>query len=130
MTTTNDYRALSPVDVEQKLRQVVTEISRAEQALREARDAETDAEIEYRRTHRRAMLSPDCPIVTRGGTTTAERDAWVDEAASTDWENYRLAQAKCQAAADHVRATRDIATAVQSIGSLVRQAFQIGGANE
>jgi hypothetical protein len=36
---------------------------------------------------------------------------------------------RCQAAQDHVRTVRDVASAMQSISSLVRQAYSIGGAS-
>ncbi|MGH3095482.1 MAG: hypothetical protein ACRDMV_05715 [Streptosporangiales bacterium] len=121
------YQSLSPVDVERKLRHCVTEISQAEQQLRLARDEETNAELEYQSVHRRAMLSEDCPKVRRDGATAAERDAWVGEQCATTYTAYRVALAKREAAADHVRATRDIAVTVQSLGALVRQAYQMAG---
>jgi hypothetical protein len=104
-------------------------MTKAEQALRAARDSETDAEIAYKRVYRRAMLSPKCPKVTRGGFTVTERDAWVDEECAAEWERYRLAQTACQAAQDHVRSVRDIAVAVQSIGALVRTGYSVAGAS-
>jgi len=70
---------LTPLAVEAKLRQLVTDLSRAQIVLREARDAEVDARHEHDRAHRRALLSEKSPKVTRGGYTTADRDAWVDE---------------------------------------------------
>lgn len=118
---------MSPVEVEHRLRQCVSRLAKAEKALRDARDEETNAEIVYRQAHRRAMFSGDCPKVTRGGYTTAERDAWVDEQCANEWRAYRLAIAKREAAADHVRISRDIAVTVQSIGALVRQAFSMAG---
>ncbi|MEV0085235.1 hypothetical protein [Saccharopolyspora sp. NPDC050642] len=124
---TVSYESLTPVQIEQKLRQCVTDLTKAEQALRAARDAETHAEITYRSAYRRAMLSPDCPKVTRGGYTTSERDAWVDDQCSEQWEAYRLAQTQREAAQDHIRTVRDVATAVQSIGALVRTAYAMAG---
>lgn len=124
---TDQYSPLSPVDVERKLREVVSEITRAEKQLREARDGETQAELDYKAAHRRAILSEDCPKVRRNGSTVDERNAWVEAQCAHEWEQYRFAQSACRAASDHVQATRDVATAVQSIGALVRQAFQVGG---
>lgn len=124
---TEPYMPLTPVQVEQKLRQLVTDLTKAEQALRDARDAETAAEISYRSAHRRAMLSGECPKVTRGGYTTAERDAWVDDQCAEQWADYRIAQARREAASDHVRIQRDIAVTVQSLGALVRQAYAVAG---
>jgi hypothetical protein len=125
----NGYVSLNPVQVEQKLIRCVNDLYAAEKALAQARDAETNAELEYRKYHRRALLSDECPKVTRGGFTVTERDAWVEEQCKEWFEDYRLSQMRCQAAQDHVRTVRDVASAVQSISSLVRQAYSIGGAS-
>ena len=127
MSSSDHYEALSPVQVEQKLRHCVTELTRAERELRTARDAETEAEIHYKSVYRKAILSADCPKVVRGGTTTAERDAWVDQQCEGDWQALRIAQARREAAQDHLRVQRDIATAVQSVGALVRSAYSVAG---
>lgn len=124
----SEYESLSPLQVEQKLRQCVTALTQAEMTLREARDKETDAEIAYRSLYRRALLSGDCPKVTRGGYTVTERDAWVEEQCAAHWEAYRRAQAAREAAQDHVRTQRDVASTVQSISALVRQAYSMAGA--
>lgn len=123
------YVALNPVQVEQKLRQCVTDLYGAEKQLAEARDAETNAELVYRRDHRRNLLSDECPKASRGGATVAERDAWVEERCQESFEHYRLAQTRCHAAQDHVRTVRDVTSSVQSIASLVRQAYSAAGAS-
>lgn len=122
------YEAMSPIGIENWLRTCVTELTNAERDLRTARDEETNADIAYRSAHRRAMFNPDCPKVTRGGYTTAERDAWVDEQCAFQWQQYRLAMTKRESAQDSLRTKRDIATAVQSIGALVRTAYNLAGA--
>jgi hypothetical protein len=121
------YVGLNPVQVEQKLRQCVTDLYAAEKQLAEARDAETNAELAYRRYHRQHLLSDECPKVARGGFTVADRDAWVEEQCKEWWEHYRLSQTRCQAAQDHVRTVRDVTSSVQSIASLVRQAYSMAG---
>lgn len=118
---------MTPVGVENWLRRSVSALTKAESDLRDARDEETDADIAYRSAHRKAMFHPDCPRVTRGGTTTAERDAWVDEQCAEEWQTYRLAVAKRESAQDSLRVKRDVATAVQSIGALVRTAYSTAG---
>lgn len=121
------YEPMTPVGVERWLRHSITKLTHAEKALREARDAETTADIDYRRAHRRAMLSPQCPRVTRGGYTTADRDAWVDDQCDAEWEAYRLAVKTREAAQDHLRTTREISNAVQSLGALVRSTYTMAG---
>lgn len=121
------YVSLNPVQVEQKLVQSVRDLYAAEQKLAEARDAEVEAEIAYQTAKRRLLLSEDCPKVSRGSVTVADRDAWIDNECADEWMAYRITQVKCQAAQDHVRTVRDVASTVQSIASLVRQAFSMAG---
>lgn len=122
-----NWEPLTPMQVEQKLRQLVTDLTLAEKSLREARDREVDTELSYRAAHRKAILSEDCPRVSRSGVTAADRDAWVDERCADEWQAYRLAQAAREAAQDHVRTVRDVAVTVQSIGALVRTAYSMAG---
>ncbi|GAA2861047.1 hypothetical protein [Nonomuraea rubra] len=117
----------TPTGVEARLRRLVTDLTRAQQALAQARDAEVDAKHAYEAAKRRAMFSGDCPKVTRGGFTTAERDAWVDEQAAGQRYHYDIAVAKREAAQDHLRVVRDQAEIVRSLGASVRQAYEIAG---
>jgi hypothetical protein len=58
---------------------------------------------------RRPLLSEKSPQVTRGGYTTAERDAWVsDQVADLKFE-------------------MDKAEIVRSLGASVRQAYELAG---
>src|SRR6516165_9019872 len=70
---------LTPLSVEQKLRQLVNDLARAQVVLREARDGEVDARHEYDRARRKVLLSEKSPKVTRGGFTVGEQSAWVEE---------------------------------------------------
>lgn len=121
------YEQLRPDQIEEKLRDLVNSMTRAEFKLRAARDAETDAEILYRAAHRKAMLSDKCPVVSRSAHTTAYRDAWVEEVCADEWQAYRLAQTACEAAKDHVRTQRDVVSAVQTIASLWKASFSVSG---
>lgn len=125
---TQSYTPLTPPEVEAKLRACTREMLDAERELRAARDVETDCEIAYRKAHTTAMLSGDCPRVTRGEVTVADRDAWVDERCHGEWRALRLATAGREIAADRIRVTRDITSAVQTIAQMVRQAYSVVGA--
>lgn len=57
----NDPEPLTPVAVEQKLRQLVTDLSRAQIALAQARDEEVDRRYEYERARRKTLLSANHP---------------------------------------------------------------------
>lgn len=118
---------MTPIEVEVALEQAAAELARAEKELREARDAETDAEVVYQRVHRRAMLSENCPRVERGGATVAERDAWVADRCAKEWEEWLIAKTRCKAAEDHLRTTRDITSTWQTIAGLVKAAMSLAG---
>lgn len=122
-----DYEPLSPLDVEAKLRGLVNDMSAAQKALREARDAETNAEIAYKRARARAFHSQDVPHVTRGGTTTGERDAWIDEQVMDEWSVFRLATTGREVAQDRLRVVLAIAETVRSLGASVRTAYTLAG---
>ncbi|SEN89002.1 hypothetical protein [Nonomuraea pusilla] len=117
----------TPAGVESRLRRLVTDLTLAQQALANARDAEVEAKHAFEASRRRAIFSGDCPKVTRGGYTTADRDAWVDEQAKTQRYQYDLAVARREAAQDHLRVVRDPAEIVRSLGASVRQAYEIAG---
>lgn len=118
---------LTPVDVEGRLRQAVTELTKSQAELRTARDVETDAELTYQSAHRRMLLSNECPPVRRDGYTAAERDAWVMQQVENEYGAYRHAKTRREAAEDHLRVTREIASTVQSLGAMVRSAYQLAG---
>jgi hypothetical protein len=119
--------ALTPLDVERKLRQLVNDLARAQAELREARDAEVDARHEYDRARRRALLSEKSPKVTRGGYTVAEQAAWVEE----ECADLKFAADKAtvvrEAAQDRLRVLLAQAEIVRSLGASVRQAFEMAG---
>ena len=125
MTTTEP---LTPLAVEAKLRQLVTELSRAQASLRQARDLEVDARHEYDRAKRRALLSDKSPKVTRGGYTVAEQTAWVDnECADLKLKSDKATVVR-EAAQDHLRVLLAQAEIVRSLGASVRQAYDMAGA--
>ena len=95
---------LTPLAIESKLRQLVTELTRAQSSLALARDLEVDAKHAWERARRRALLSEKSPKVTRGGYTTAERDAWVDDQVTDLRFAYDRAVVTRESAQDHLRA--------------------------
>lgn len=125
--TQRPYEALSPVQIEQRLSHSISDLTRAEAALRAARDQETDAEIAYRSAFYRATLDKHAPEVSRGGYTVAERDAWVGLRCREQWEAYRRAQTVREAAQDHLRTVRDITEVLRSLGASVRTAYEGAG---
>jgi hypothetical protein len=123
----DDYQPLSPVGIEQKLRNLVNQLAAAYKDLAEARDAEVHAKHAYESEHRAALLSPDRPRVERGGMTTAERDAWVAEQCVDKREAYDIAEVVRKAAEDHLRVVRDQASVVQTLARSVQQAYSMAG---
>jgi hypothetical protein len=120
---------LTPLAVETKLRSLVSELTRAQQALAQARDIEVDRKHELNRERRRALLSQERPKVERGGFTTAERDAWVDDRVAALQFDYDKAVITRESAQDHLRVLRDQAEIVRSLGASVRTAYEMAGAS-
>ena len=120
---------LTPLAVEAKLRHLVTELSQAQIALRQARDLEVDRRHEYDRARRRALLSEKSPKVTRGGYTVAEQAAWVEgECADLKFDADKATVIR-EAAQDRLRVLLAQAEIVRSLGASVRQAFDMAGAS-
>lgn len=119
---------LTPVATEQKLRQLVNDLGRAQVALSVARDAEVDAKHALNRARRRALLSAECPKITRGGWSAAERDAWVSDRVTDLEEAYDRAVVVRESAQDHLRVLRDQAECVRSLNASVRLAYGMAGA--
>lgn len=130
MPTEREYEALTPVQIESRLSHSITDLTRAQQALREARDLETDCEIEYKTAHYRAVLDQNAPVVARDGHTVAERDAWVALRCRDQWVRYRRAEAAREAAQDHLRTVRDVVEVLRSLGASVRTAYEGAGRAE
>ena len=122
------YEPLSPVDIERRLRWLVTALTDAQKDLANARDMEVDRKHELNAERRRWLLAPERPKVTRGGFTTSERDAWVDDRVTELQRAYDVAVATRESAQDHLRVLRDQAEIVRSLGASVRQAYEIAGA--
>ena len=121
---------LSPVQVEAKLRALVNDLAAAQKALARARDAEVDAKHEYEKAKRRHLLSGEAPKVARGGFTTAERDAWVDDKTDDARFAYDKATVIRESAQDHLRTLRDQAECVRSLGASVRLSYELAGVGQ
>ncbi|WP_101791094.1 hypothetical protein [Nonomuraea indica] len=117
----------TPVGIEAKLRRLVTDLTMAQQTLAKVRNDEVDAKHGYEAAKRRALFSGDCPKVARGGYTTADRDAWVDEQVRNLRYQYDLAVAKREAAQDLLRVVRDQAMVVMALANSVRTSYQVAG---
>lgn len=120
--------ALTPVAVEAKLLALVNDMYQAQKTLGEARDRETAAEVTYKRAKARAFHHSDCPHVSRGGHTVADRDAWVDTKVMDDWAQARVATTAREVAQDNLRVVLAVAETVRSLGASVRSAYSLAGA--
>lgn len=116
----------TPVTARNRVRRVGSDLVRAEMDLKAARDAEVNAKHDYEKAKRAAALSPDAPRVVRGGTTVAEREAWVDERCDSLEFQYRLAEATRQAAKDHYDTINTQAMLSQAILKSIDAAFRMG----
>ena len=118
---------LTPVQIERRLRSLINDLTLAQQMLADARDTEVNAKHSLNRERRKWLLSGQAPKVTRGGFTTAERDAWVDDKVDSHQFIYDKAVITRESAQDHLRVLRDQAEVVRSLGASVRQAYELAG---
>lgn len=125
MGTLPDYEPLTPIQIESRLRALVTELTKAQSALREARDREVEAEIELAAA--KDAVADTAPKVERGVVTVGEREEWIDRTTREQWTVLRRAEAARKAAEDYLRIVRDQASVVQSLGASVRVAYGMAG---
>lgn len=121
---------LTPLDCERKLRAIVNEMTRAQNALRVARDKEVDLKHRYQAAKRVAFASPECPKPSRGGYTVADREVWVDGQCAAEERAYDDAVADREDARDHLNTVRDQATSVQSLLRSTWKAFDLSGTTQ
>lgn len=122
--------SLTPVDVERKLTALVSEITTAQQELRHAREAETDALVAHKRAVLTAAHDGDCPRVARGGATVADREAFIDSRTVGTWEALKRAETAREVCQDRLRAVLAVSEVVRSLGSSVRTAYAMAGVGQ
>lgn len=128
MTTPHaDTHPLTPVAAERRLVQLDSEMTKAELALRKARDEEVDAKHAYEAARRRAGFDKECPRVARGGATVDERKQWIDDRCADEQRKYDLKVAAREAAQDHHKTVRDQAMIAMALLRSVSTAFNMSG---
>jgi hypothetical protein len=112
--------AWDPVDAEMRLRALDAALDVAVTKVKDARDKEVGLWRKFRDARSDAMLSPDCPKVSRGGYTTGERDAWVEREVLDAEAAYKKAIADRENAVDEMFKLKDQAAIVGKLSDLVR----------
>jgi hypothetical protein len=118
---------LTPVASERQLRWVLSALTFGQKALAKVRDAEVSAKHLFERARRAAILSAECPKVSRDGYSAAERDAWCDERCCAEREVYEVAKATREAAEDHLRTLREQAMVMSQLNRSVITAYSMAG---
>lgn len=119
--------SLTPVDIEQRLIQLITQLTKAQGHLSETRDLETEAEIALKRARIAWAADESCPRPARGSVTIAQREAWIDAKVEAEWEQHRRFVTQREIAVDALRTTREIASVVQTLARSVQQAYSMSG---
>lgn len=122
-----DDHALTPVMAEKRLQWLDNEMTRAELALRTARDNEVAAKHEYEAARRQAGFDKECPRVGRGSATVDERKQWIDDRCATQQRAYDLNVAAREGAQDHHRTVRDQAMVAMALLRSVTTAYNVSG---
>jgi hypothetical protein len=119
---------LTPVAIEARLVSLITATTQAQTDLRAFRRAEVDAEVAYKRAKLAASFDGNCPKVTRGGYTVADRDAWIELQCIDQWEAYRRATVAREIEVDHLRVLAIEHESTRSLGASVRTSLSLAGA--
>jgi hypothetical protein len=130
VTNADDWTEFTPIGSERAITNAKNYMGEAFAELKAARLAELEAKRVERRARTEAILGGDCPKVTRGGWTTAERDAWVERRTLAELEALDAAVVVRENAADHLRTVREQSSLVQSRHKSVMQAYQMAGVGE
>jgi hypothetical protein len=120
---------LSLMDSQRQQRWALRAMWEAKKLLASTRDEEVEAETVYLSARRRAFFHVDCPVVVRGGVTTAERDAWVDDQVGDLEAKWKLAKAATQAAKDHMDTLRAQAILIAGLAKTTQQIHAGAGVN-
>lgn len=129
----DQYRAEefeTPVTARNRCRALGTALIQAEIDVKEARDVEVEAEQAFQSATRRAYLSPQAPAVERGGYTTKQLDAWVTAQAEDARREWKIAEARRQAAWNHYERINTQVMLAQSILRSIDRAFALGTGTE
>jgi hypothetical protein len=124
--TDNIYHPLTVIETEQLLRDINRSLGEAVRDLRAARQEELKALKAYRRVYRKAMFSEDCPVVSRGTATVADRDAWVEEQVEAEWFAHQVAEGAREDAKNFLQTVKEQASVLQSIASGQRTLMKLG----
>jgi hypothetical protein len=106
---------LSLIESQKFQRWVLRAMWDATNELKTVRDLEVEAEQAFQSARRRAFFREDCPIVTRGATTVADRDAWIDREVEDLEEKWKPAKATTQAAKDRMDTIRSQAVLISAL---------------
>jgi len=120
--------SLTPVESEQQISDLIKAAYDAQKTLADARDTETASEIEYKRAKAKTYHRGDCPKVTRGGYTVADKDAWIDEQVMDEWVALKIATTAREVAQDNLRVILAVSESARSLNASVRQAYSVAGA--
>lgn len=130
MTGAEDWTEFTPIGSERAITNAKNDMGEALKELKASRHTELEAKLAERRARTTAILGGECPKVSRGGWTTAERDAWVERQTLAELEVLDAAVVVRENAVDHLRVVREQASLVQSRHKSVMQAYNIAGIGE
>ena len=122
-----DDHALTPVAAERRLLTLDSEMTKAELALRRARDEEVEAKHTWEAAKRQASFSDQCPHVSRGGSTVDERKQWIEGQCADQQRTYDLKVAAREGAQDHHRTVRDQSMIALGLLRSVTTAYNMSG---
>lgn len=118
---------LTPADVDRYLRGLHNELYYAQRALREARYKEVQALKEYSDAKQPYLMDPDCPDPTKSGVSKAAQEEWLCARIPDLFWKHQGAKVVRMNAQDYARRLDSQVKVLQSINSIVKQAYDQSG---
>lgn len=120
--------ALSLEDSKRHHQWVLRAMFVAKKQLEAARNHEVEMRKAFKSAKRRAQLSSERPKVSRGGWTTAEQAAWVEQRVEKEEFDYDVAKSVREAAEDQLDTLRSQSITIGSLAKLVQKIQDVAGA--
>lgn len=118
---------LTPADVDRYLRGLHNELYYAQRALREARYKEVQALKAYSDAKQPLLMNADCPDPAKSGVSKAAQEEWLCARIPDPYWAYQGAKVVRMNAQDYARRLDSQVKVLQSINSIVKQAYDLSG---
>jgi hypothetical protein len=115
--------ALTPVEIERFLHQLLNATASNQIMLMRLRTDELDAKIAYEKRHLVATSSEECPTVSRNGGTVAQRDDWIRTQEFHEYTAYENAKKRTRNCREYLDSIGDQVSILQTLSKSATVAY-------